>query len=267
MYEFWRRIGSVVTAMDRRSWLSLAASAVLLGFVTLMFLFGQDWLRLDRDGALTSMLVRAAESELALPGVVAVYCLLSLTGFPQILLFVATVIAFGPQTGAAYAWIATMASATLTFLFGRVLGGSWVRKVGGEAGAAMIGFLGRRGVLASGLIRVVPSAPFIVVNAAAGAARIPLWKYWLGTGVGIVPKILLIAVIAAVWPERDILTEGVAGVVEFFRSRRPEDFALVALLVALWVGFLALMRAAYVRMRRRDQKIVAGTGADGGESR
>ncbi|MEE2692888.1 MAG: VTT domain-containing protein [Pseudomonadota bacterium] len=254
MVEFWRRMWRFLGAMDAKAWTSLSVSLTLLAFVVLMFLFGQDWLKLDKDGELTTLLMRAANSDLALIGVISVYTLLALTGFPQILLFAATVIAFGPQKGALFAWIATMASATFTFFIGHLLGGRWVRKFSHERVQSTIEFLTRRGIVASGLIRVVPSAPFVVVNAAAGAAHIPLWKYWLGTGVGIVPKILLVAGIGAFWPDQAVLTEGIGVVVEFFQSRKPRDLAILAAIVVAWLAFLYVMRLVYVRLRRREQK-------------
>ncbi|MBB5518370.1 TVP38/TMEM64 family protein [Amphiplicatus metriothermophilus] len=252
MFEFLRHLGRFLNSMDARAMTSLGVSAALLVFVILMFAYGQQWLHLDQEGKLTGLLARAANSPWALVGVISVYVLLALTGFPQILLFTATVLTFGPATGALYAWIATMASATFTFFLGHMLGGSWARRLGGERAQSMIDFLGRHGIMASGIIRVVPSAPFIVVNAAAGAAHIPLWKYWAGTGVGIIPKIALVAAIGALAPDQSILREGVHAVVAFFQSREPRDLALMALIIPAWLAFLLLMRRAYIRMRRKD---------------
>lgn len=253
MFAFVRGLARFLNNMDAKAMTSLCVSIVLLVFVVLMFVYGKTWLSLDEDGKLTEMLVKAASHPWALVGVVSVYVLLALTGFPQILLFAATVITFGPQTGALYAWVATMASATFTFGLGHALGGTWVKRFGGDRVHATIGFLGRHGILASGLVRVVPSAPFIVVNAAAGAARIPLWKFWAGTGVGIVPKIVLIAVIGAVAPSQAVLKQGVSGVLEFFTSREPRDLAIMALIIPAWLGLLLAARWLYLRMRRRDE--------------
>ena len=252
MVEFLRHLGRFLNEMDAKAITSFAVSMILLVFVVLMFLFGQNWLHLEEERALTDLMARAANSPWALVGVVSVFSLLALTGFPQILLITATVIAFGPQTGALYAWIATMASATLTFGMGHFLGGRWVIRLDSERVKKTIGFIGRHGVLASGLVRVVPSAPFIVVNATAGAAHIPIWKFWLGTGVGIVPKILLVAVIGSFVPSADALKDGVQGVLGFFTSREPTDLALIALVVAGWLGFLLLARWVYRRMRRDE---------------
>jgi uncharacterized membrane protein YdjX (TVP38/TMEM64 family) len=147
-----------------------------------------------------------------------------------------------------------MISATFTFGLGHFLGGRWVKKFGGERAQLTMDFLGRHAIVASGLVRVVPSAPFIVVNAAAGAAHMPLWKYWIGTGIGIVPKIALVAGIGALSPDQAVLREGVDGIVEFFTSRKPQNLALMALLIPAWLAFLLGTRWLYLRMRRRDQK-------------
>ena len=131
-------------------------------------------------------------------------------------------------------------------------GGRWVRRFGGERVQRTIDFIGRHGILASGLVRVVPSAPFIVVNAAAGAAHIPMWKYWAGTGVGIIPKILLVAGLAAFTPDANALKDGVAGLVDFFTTRDPAHLSIVALIVIGWLGFLILVRWLYRRLRKQD---------------
>lgn len=253
MFEFLRRLGRFLTTMDARAITSLGVSVTLLIFVILMFAYGQDWLQLDEDGTLTDILVRAANSPWAIFGVISIYVLLALTGFPQILLYTATILTFGSLNGAVYAWVATMVSATFTFGLGHMLGGRWVLKLGGQRAQATIGFLGRHGILASGLVRVVPSAPFIVVNAAAGAAHIPLWKFWVGTGIGSIPKIALVAAIGAAVPDQAALREGVSGVVDFFTSREPRDLAILALIVPAWLTLLLAARWLYLRMRRREE--------------
>ena len=253
MVEFLRRLGRFLNAMDAKAITSLAVSITLLIFVMLMFIYGQEWLQLGQDNKLMEMMARAAESPLAVFGVISVYCLLALTGFPQVLLIAVTVLAFGPVYGAVYAWIATMSSATLTFALGHFLGAHWVRRLGGDRVQRTINFLGKHGIVASGLVRVVPSAPFIVVNAAAGAAHIPLWKFWAGTSVGIIPKIALVAILGALSPDGDVMSEGINGVLEFFTSREPRDLAIIALVIGGWIGFLVLMRWIYRAMQRREQ--------------
>ncbi|MEM9495259.1 MAG: VTT domain-containing protein [Pseudomonadota bacterium] len=251
MSELLRRIDGFLHRMDAKTVTSLGVSLGLAVLVVALFFFGEGWFALDRDGALDDLMGRVAASPWAILGVIAVFCALALTGFPQVLLITAAVLAFGPRTGALYAWIATMASATLTFALGHFLGGAWVGRLGGERVHRTISFIGAHGMVASGLVRVVPSAPFIVVNAAAGAAHIPLWKYWTGTGIGIVPKILVIAVLGAMASDA-VLSDGVHGIVSYILSRRPHEYAMIALAIVLWLIFLASMRVLYRRLRRSE---------------
>jgi uncharacterized membrane protein YdjX (TVP38/TMEM64 family) len=244
--------GRFIKIMDAKAWVSFAASALLLVFVIFMFAFGRSFLNLEQDGQLEDLVYAASQSSWAAPIVVAIFVALALTGFPQILLIAATVIVFGPAIGGFYAWLATMISATFTFWLGWFYGGRLVARFGGEKVRATIGFIGRHGVAASALIRLVPTAPFIVVNAAAGAARIPVWKYWLGTGFGIIPKILLVVGLGAVGPGEKHLSDGVEGIVDFFSSRQRQDLALIAFIVAGWAGLLLVARRAIMRMKKHD---------------
>lgn len=252
MWNWLKALRESIARMDGKTIASLVVSLTLLGFVAAMFVFGPRWLDGDEE-MLNRLMGRVADSPLAVVGVVSIYVLLALTGFPQIALFAATVLIFGPTTGAIYSWVGTMVSATLTFGLGHLFGGQWVRRFGGERTQATIDFLGRHGILASGLIRLVPiGAPFIVCNAAAGAARLPLWKYLVGTGIGIVPKILVVAFLRVLFPDQAAFNQGISGILAFFTSREPKEFALVAAVVLAWVGLLALARWVYVRMRRHD---------------
>lgn len=246
------RLGGFLNNMDARAMTSLSVSIVLLIFVILMFTYGQQWLQLDDEDALKQIMDRAYSSPWAVLGVISVYVLLALTGFPQILLIAVTVLTFGPRNGAVYAWIATMVSASFTFGLGHILGGTWVRRFGGDRVQRTIDFLGRHGILASALVRVVPSAPFIVVNAAAGAAHIPMWKFWSGTGLGIIPKILLVATLGAFVPDSASLEDGVRGILTFFSSREPKDLAILAVIIFAWLAFLLFVRWIYMRMRQDD---------------
>lgn len=236
-----------------RTLASIGIALTLVATLALLLVYGRDWFRLDDRSEISRFLVEARNSHLALAGVVVLYCLLASVGFPQVVLFFVTMAVFGAMSGGAYAWIGTMVSASLTYFLGRFLGGGWVRRWGGARVQQSMEFLGRHGVVASGLIRVVPSAPFIVVNAAAGAARIPLWKYWLGTGIGIIPKIALVAAIAAVAPGATDLKNGVEGLNAWLKSWSVADAAAAGLIAAVWIGLGFAARRWYLQVRRQER--------------
>ena len=54
--------------------------------------------------------------------------------------------------------------------------------------------LARRGLLAIIAVRMVPVAPFTVVNLAAGASHIRFRDFAIGTGLGLLPGILAITI-------------------------------------------------------------------------
>ena len=239
MVALFEALGRFVNHMDRGALTSALVTLGLLVGVVLLVLFGQDALGLDQR-SVQAALAGVAESPLALPAVIAVFCALALTGFPQALLIAGTVAVFGASRGIPFSWIATMASACLTYALGHAFGGRFVGRLSAGRAATMIRVFQARGALAAFLVRIIPSAPFVVVNAICGAAHVPLWKYGLGTGVGMLPKILFLA----------LFTDRVDEMISFFRGHGAGGWAAVVGLMAAWVAFLLGARVIYHRVRR-----------------
>ncbi len=112
---------------------------------------------------------------------------------PVTLMVVATALAFGPLQGFLYSLIGGVTSALLMYLLGRTLGRDTVRRFAGSRLNRLSRRLGERGVLAVALLRMLPVAPFTVVNLVAGASHIGLRDYLLGTLLGMGPGMLMIA--------------------------------------------------------------------------
>lgn len=245
-------LGRFLTSMDAKAATSLGVSVVLMLVVLALFFFGGQLLHVDDEGRLAAWLAEFSRTPMAVPVVMAVFIVLALTGFPQWFLIAGTILAFGAREGALYSWLATMMSATVTFALGRFMGGGVVERFGGARTRATMDFIGRHGILASGLIRVIPSGPFILVNAAAGAAQVPLWKYLAGTSIGIIPKILIVAALSALSPGERTFAGGLSGLYQFFISLTAADWALFAAVIAGWIGLLLGVRRVYTGLRRRD---------------
>lgn len=110
---------------------------------------------------------------------------------PITLLIVASGLVFGPYEGAAYAIGGALASAASTYGLGHWMGRDAVRRLAGTRINALSKRIARRGVIAVAVIRLLPIAPFTVVNMAAGASHISLRDFLLGTLVGMAPGIVL----------------------------------------------------------------------------
>jgi len=218
-----RRLFAYISNMDRKAWRALFISFVLFGGVGLVFLFGAQVLGFNGEATVERWL-GAAGGPWSLPVAVAAFAVLAFVGVPQFMLIAAAVVAFGPMAGFAYSWIGTMVSSIVGFYLGRVAGARTLESFSGEGLRKFMELVGRNGFLASLIVRLVPSAPFIVVNMAAGVTPMRVMDFTLGTGVGIVPKIALTC-FAGNSLARVMRGEGHAG-----------HFVGLAAVVAIWLA-------------------------------
>jgi phospholipase D1/2 len=124
------------------------------------------------------------------------YIALGLIAFPVTLLIMATIIVYGPWWGWWYALLGTTLSAVMMFLLGHVLGKNIVSQFSGSLINRVNQRLSESGLMAVLVFRVVPVAPFSLINLIAGVSSISLRDFFLGTLIGIVPGITAIAFIS-----------------------------------------------------------------------
>ncbi|HEX4883632.1 MAG TPA: VTT domain-containing protein [Casimicrobiaceae bacterium] len=110
---------------------------------------------------------------------------------PVTLMIGASALVFGPVEGALYAFVGALASAAATYAAGRGLGRDAVRRFSGRRLNTLSRRLGQRGLVAMTLIRLVPVAPFSVVNAVAGASHIGWRDFMAGTALGLLPGLVI----------------------------------------------------------------------------
>jgi uncharacterized membrane protein YdjX (TVP38/TMEM64 family) len=183
-----------LTNLDARAVRAVLVSAVLFFAVALVFVMGRTTAIFDEDDAPIFQWLQAnAHSPWGLPATILVFTLASFLGAPQFGLIAVAVVAFGPTRGAIYAWISTMVSSAIHFQLGRAAGAGALRRYGGEAVNRISKLVGRNGFWSSLVVRIVPSAPPIVVNMAAGVSHMAFASYLAGTALGIIPKIALVA--------------------------------------------------------------------------
>jgi uncharacterized membrane protein YdjX (TVP38/TMEM64 family) len=165
----------------------------LLALALAVFALGKAGILPGREEAL-AWLESLSGSPWGLPAVVLVFCIAAFLGVPQFALIAASIAVFGPLTGAAYAWIANMISGALSFWIGRAGGEAAVRRFGGPRARKLSRLIGQNALIASAVVRSVPAGPFLIVNMAFGASAAKFRDYWTGMGLGILPKIALVAI-------------------------------------------------------------------------
>lgn len=159
--------------------------------------------------------------------VMGAYLLGSLIAIPLSLLVVATLLVFGPVLGFCYALVGAELGAILTYGIGSLLGQDTVRSLAGSKLESVSRQLARQGLLAVAIVRLLPIAPFTVVNVVAGASHIRFRDFALGSVLGLAPGILALA----------LFSDRLAAVVqEPSGGRLAVLVAVVAALVLVGIG-------------------------------
>ena len=102
---------------------------------------------------------------------------------PVTVLITVTVLAFGPVQGFLYSFAGMTLSAMLTFYLGRIFGQRLVDRISPRLHRLSVR-LAEKGVLAVVTVRVLPVAPFTIVNMVAGATRIRAKDFAVGPSSG-----------------------------------------------------------------------------------
>jgi phospholipase D1/2 len=109
---------------------------------------------------------------------------------PRPLLTLVIIMTFGVQLGLVYATSGVLLAALVTYYAGRFLPRGTVHRLAGDALEPAGKLLRENGVIAVFGANMVPTPPFVVQNMIAGAVRIRLWKFFLGTFLALVPGML-----------------------------------------------------------------------------
>jgi uncharacterized membrane protein YdjX (TVP38/TMEM64 family)/phosphatidylserine/phosphatidylglycerophosphate/cardiolipin synthase-like enzyme len=171
------------------AWGKIAAFAVVCLALTALWKFTP--LATFLDGNHVTGWARRAGDEWWVPILtVLLYTPVAFTLFPRPLLTLFAVIAFGPFMGFVYAMVGIELSAWVSFVLGKKMNRNTVRRIAGTKLNGILQVLRRRGLLAMTALRLVPIAPFLVEGVVAGAARVKLSDFMIGTALGMLPGTL-----------------------------------------------------------------------------
>ena len=130
------------------------------------------------------------------PLAIGVFVAGSLLAVPVTFLIAASAVIFGPWDGFLYSLLGVVLSAAMNFGIGQFLGRDAIRRLAGKRINRLSARISRRGLLTVIALRIVPAAPFVVVNLVAGASQIRFRDFCLGTLLGMAPGILAISFFA-----------------------------------------------------------------------
>jgi uncharacterized membrane protein YdjX (TVP38/TMEM64 family) len=208
-----------------RRLLGVGAFAVGLALLAVVWRWTplREWVNLESLVALARHLEALPFTPVA---VVGSYVIAGLLVIPVTLLIAVTGIVFGPVQGMLYATAGTLLSAAVTYGFGRWLGRDAVQRLVGPRINRLSQRIARRGILAMVVLRMLPVAPFTVVNVVAGASHIRFRDYLIGTLLGMLPGIAMTVIF-------------VHHLAEAVRNPSPGTIAILVLVLALIIGTAA----------------------------
>lgn len=225
----WAKLVDFANNMDARAWRAVAISLAMVVVALVILVVGKFYFADEVEVFINDTLGEARRGHWGLVATIIVFTLTAYVAAPQVALIAACVVAFGPEIGFWNAWIATIVSGVATYFTGRLASGQTQKRFGGATGGRFTRFMGKNTLLASFLVRFVPTGPFIVANAAFGAARANFWAYIVGLAVGVLPKTVLVAFAG------DSILDALQG--EFLAA-----VVMAVLAVALWLAIVIIVR-------------------------
>lgn len=212
-----------------------------LFFIIVFLLIGAvDWIPLKEWATLESASAAIDEIQghsMAPIMIVLMFVVAGLVVFPLSLLVIASGIAFGPLGGFLYSFIGGVLSAVSTYGIGYYAGRKTVRKLAGDRLNRISRKLAQHGLLTIVTIRVVPVAPFTIINLVAGASHIKFRDYVVGTALGMAPGMAAIV----------LLTDTIG------KTIKQPDLTHISLLTAT-VGALVLVAFVLVKWLMKKSK-------------
>jgi phosphatidylserine/phosphatidylglycerophosphate/cardiolipin synthase-like enzyme/uncharacterized membrane protein YdjX (TVP38/TMEM64 family) len=161
--------------------------------------------------------------------VIGTYAVGGLVVAPVTLFIIATAIAFGPLLGFTYSLVGCLLSATLTYGIGALIGRDTVRRLAGRHVNRLSQRLARHGLTAILIVRILPVAPFTIVNIMAGASEVRFRDFILATFLGMLPGLVLMTLFG------DRLHSAL-------EDPRAESFIILVVLAAALVLVMAWLR-------------------------
>lgn len=240
--------GERTAPKPRPLWLRLLPLAVLLALLAWAVLSGAtDRLSLEslRDNREALRDTVEARPLLSLAVFTAIYAAVTALSIPgAVFVTLAGGFLFGVARGSIATTIGATVGATLVFLIVRLAAGDVARRrLGQRAGRFEDGFT-RNAFSYLLSLRLIPVAPFWLVNIVAGIFRTPLRDFVLATFLGVIPAVIIYSSVGA-------------SLDSLFAEGRTPDLSLIfdprVLLPLLGLAVLSLAPAAWNAWRRRKR--------------
>jgi uncharacterized membrane protein YdjX (TVP38/TMEM64 family) len=233
-------IGDMFGGAPRQSALRRAIRLVMVALVLAALVFVWNYTPLanwtDPD-KIASALETFRANSMAIPILLGAYLLGGLLLFPLTALITVTGMVLGPWIGFFCAIAGSVISAAAGFGIGHAAGKSTLSHLLGKRFRRIKRVVTSRSVLAVMVIRMVPVAPYTVVNAALGAVGVGFWPYLAGTVLGLLPGVLALTVLG------DRLLQA-------WRNPDPLNIVWFVLAILVWLSLAIGLQRLVARIKK-----------------
>ncbi|MCF8004948.1 MAG: VTT domain-containing protein [Chromatiaceae bacterium] len=190
-------VGDVVVGEEHQPharWRALLGVGLLLAFLVLAALWRWtpvgDWLEPQQLAEAARALTH---SLWGVPVALGVFVVASVAAVPVTLVILVTTLVFDPLSGALIALGGSVLAAAAGYQIGHFTGaGTAEKRLGGRL-SDLRQRLAKRGIFTVVVLRIVPVAPFAILNLIAGAIQVRFRDYLIGTLVGMAPAVIAMA--------------------------------------------------------------------------
>lgn len=136
--------------------------------------------------------VREQGKDISVLLIIVVVIFASIAAVPLGIIIAFNALAFGPWSGSLYTLVGATCGAACSYGIGTYLGYEALCRLAGQRINRVSRQLAKRGILTVFVVRLLPLAPFAVVNMIAGMTHVRLRDFLIGTVFGMLPGIFLI---------------------------------------------------------------------------
>lgn len=216
-------------------WMSLIILALIgCGFAWHMS-HASEFVSLEK---MTTYFENLSHSIWNIPVILAVFVLSGIILFPVTILIGATAAVFGPVEGFMLAMGGTLLSAATGFWLGKKIGFSQIKKYIGPKAEKIRDKLNHTGIIGMSTVRMLPIAPFGLVNMMLGMASVTFMPYIIGAFLGLLPGTLIMV----------FLGDSLSNVI---RNPSQENIAYVAMGLAAWVAIIISSHILEKKLNRK----------------
>jgi phospholipase D1/2 len=170
--------------------------------------------------------------------IIGTFILASSVIFPVNVLVIAAAATFGSWLGFVYSLAGMMLGSMVAYGAGRLLGQRVAKRLLGVRLNRVRRKIVAKGVVSVAAVRLVPIAPFAIVNFAAGASQIKLSDYLVGTLLGLAPGVAVISFLSD-------------QVIQTITRPNFTNVMLAGLGVLTWIALIVGAQAAVAKSRKK----------------